>query len=130
MERSLGIGRLSRPQWPAVRRPDMNLALIVTIVAGLVTNPANAYSVIGSGIGSCGSWTTNRRAQISYPAVQEMQWVLGYLSGIGFVGQGGADPLNGAAASGVWAWSDRYCQNHPFDHIEDAAKAVYRVRPH
>jgi hypothetical protein len=40
-----------------------------------------------------------------------MQWVLWFLSGIGFAGIG--NPLNGTDTDGIWAWVDNYCRDHP-----------------
>jgi hypothetical protein len=73
---------------------------------------ANAYSANGSGTLSCGSWTANRRAGAD-SALQAEQWVLGFLSGIGFVSQNGDDPLKHTDPDGVWGWMDNYCGDHP-----------------
>jgi hypothetical protein len=62
-------------------------------------------------------------ASNSPQAVQDEQWVLGYLSAVGQHGGPEADPLDGQVASGVWAWIDDYCRVHPSAHIADAAEA-------
>ena len=103
----------------------MKHALVLLVLTVLRVPRADAqYNILGSGVGSCRTWAAERRASsLGYTAVQSMQWVLGYLSGIGFVGEDGADPLNNVDARGVWAWIDNYCQSHPIDHIVGTAKA-------
>ena len=50
------------------------------------------------------------------------QWVTGFLSGIGFVGEDGADPLKGLDGNAVHAWIDNYCHAHPLEQkLSDAA---------
>jgi hypothetical protein len=66
------------------------------------------------------------------------QWVLGFLSGVGYgVGfietktnpAGNIDPLNGTDAQGALAWIDNYCHAHPLDQIEAASKAFVSAHP-
>ena len=63
-------------------------------------------------------------------AMEDSAWVLGFLSGIGFVHTNGDDPLDGMDAQGVWAWIDNYCQAYPIKYISDAAAAFYFAHPH
>jgi hypothetical protein len=58
------------------------------------------------------------------------QWVLGFLSGIGFKGQAEDNPLQGTDNDGVFAWIDDYCRAHPVENISDAASAFYHAHPH
>ena len=88
------------------------------------------YSALGTGNSSCGTWMTQRHAAHSGSRPAYEQWVLGFLSGIGYTRENDADPLNGVDAFGVWAWIDNYCQTHPIDHIADAAAAFYHAHPH
>jgi hypothetical protein len=74
---------------------------------------------------SCGTWTADRR-QRSGGALQDEQWVLGFLSGVGYEGY---DPLNGMDAEGVWAWIDNYCREHPIEQIIAAAEAFKSAHP-
>lgn len=86
-------------------------------------------SIIGLGVGSCGTWTTNRRTQ-GFVALAEQQWVVGFLSGVGFLGYfNNIDPLRGVDADGVWAWIDNYCMAKPLDNIADASGAFARAHP-
>jgi hypothetical protein len=110
----------------------LRFLLPVALAAGvLLSLPAQAqtYNLIGSGTGSCGTWSADRR-QPPPVAFQDEQWVLGFLSGIGFVGDGGDNPLNGVDAAAVWGWMDNYCQAHPLESIATAAKNFYQVHPH
>jgi hypothetical protein len=56
-------------------------------------------------------------------------WVLGFLSGIGFVNANQSDPLHGLDAEAVQAWLDTYCRNYPLDPIINAAKGLYFKHP-
>src|ERR1022692_423848 len=77
--------------------------------------------IIGQGTQSCGTWTAARAAQAAFT---HEQWVLGYLSGVGFaVVDRGIDPLVNVDADGVWGWIDNYCQGHPLSPIVAAASA-------
>jgi hypothetical protein len=62
--------------------------------------------------------------------LEERGWLLGFLSGIGYVNRDGDDPLDGVDAEGVWAWIDNYCRSYPIQKIGDAAAAFYRAHPH
>jgi hypothetical protein len=115
--------------------------LLPLILAAVLTigdaAAAHTSQIIGSGVSSCGAWTANRRefapgrpiTQGSQNALQEMQWVLGFLSGIGNISDASTDPLNNMDADGVWAWIDNYCQAHPLEHIVAAAKAFFEAHP-
>jgi hypothetical protein len=66
--------------------------------AVLLIGPVEAdYTAIGLGTASCGTWTSYRhdRQGRSYE-----QWVLGFLSGVGFEATNGKNPLN--AMDGHW----------------------------
>jgi hydrogenase/urease accessory protein HupE len=61
-------------------------------------------------------------------ALQEDQWVVGFLSGVGWP-QNKYDPLAGMVAGGVWGWVDNYCRAHPIETIGDAALAFVSFHP-
>jgi hypothetical protein len=106
------------------------LACLVVTALTIEARSVGAYILIGSGTSSCGTWTADRRAPDGPPALLDEQWVMGFLSGIGYVGQQQDDPLRGIDAEAVFAWIDNYCRDHPLEHIVDASKAVYRAHPH
>ena len=90
---------------------------------------AGAYTLAGTGTFSCGTWTADRRAagRIQYP---DEAWVMGFLSGVGFVGQDGYDPLAGTDAEGVFAWFDNYCRMHPLETIATATSKFVLAHTH
>jgi hypothetical protein len=98
------------------------LILVVGLMAGTVE--AQAAHMVGLGGNSCGSWTASRR--VTSAALSE-QWILGFLSGLGWEGKN--DPLVNMDAKGVWAWIDNYCSAHPIEKIADAAGAFFTVHP-
>jgi hypothetical protein len=98
------------------------LILAVGLMTGSVE--AQAGHMIGLGGNSCGSWTASRRGNA---AELSQQWVLGFLSGLGWEGRN--DPLANMDANGVWAWIDNYCSAHPIEKIADAAGAFFTVHP-
>jgi hypothetical protein len=83
----------------------------------------------GMGSQSCGTWTAGRRDR---QALGSEQWILGFLSGIGYVSlvPNGTNPLEGTDAKGVWAWVDNYCQTHPLDPIITAGIKFVGAHPH
>ena len=102
------------------------------------TTDARAATIIGAGANSCGAWTADRHSVVfgapitnaSQGAFQDMQWVVGFLSGIGVMSAKNGGPLDGMNAEGVWTWVDQYCQAHPNEPIETAAAAFYSAHPH
>jgi hypothetical protein len=115
----------------------------VLVMALLVAGTADAGATIldGAGSSSCGEWVADRSTfRVGSPltaasgrALQSMQWVMGFLSGIGFMGQmdnTGADPLGAVDAQGVWTWIDAYCRANPSAAIARASAAFYYAHPH
>ena len=64
-------------------------------------------SIRGGGVESCGSWLQHR----SRGGSSDMQWALGYLSGVAVSSI--FDPLAKTDGDGVWYWLDNYCSTHP-----------------
>lgn len=104
------------------------LVVVIGIISGL--GAAAAYHQIGAGIDSCGTWTADRSNPRGVAALQDEQWVVGFLSGVGFVNQDGDDPLIGVDAEAVWAWIDNYCHANPLASIARAAAQFYMAHPH
>jgi hypothetical protein len=101
-------------------------ALAATLMTGSAASEVRATSKIGVGLASCETWTADRR---DGGAVAEGQWFLGFLSGVGYTGEG-RDPLNKVDPQAVLAWMDRYCLAHPFVEIVDASDAFVREHRH
>jgi hypothetical protein len=104
------------------------VSLLIALVFVCGAAPGD-YSLIGVGLNSCGTWTSDRAGQNAYPKLADEQWVVGYLSGMGFEGGGKDNPLNGVDAEAVWAWIDNYCHANPLDHIAKAAEAFSYAHP-
>ena len=104
------------------------LAAMLLLLAPAGAQSGSFQPMGASGI-SCGTWIAARRDGKALTWTAE-QWVLGFLSGIGFVGLNGADPLQGMDSEGVWAWIDNYCRAHPIDEVLWAAAAFYQAYPH
>jgi hypothetical protein len=113
--------------------------VIALLIAG--TAEAGATTIDGAGSNSCGEWLADRSSfrpgspltAASGRALQSMQWVMGFLSGIGFLGQmdnSHADPLDAVDAQGVWTWIDAYCRANPTAAIARASAAFYYAHPH
>jgi hypothetical protein len=137
----LGAAGLSSPMFAAVDRRGLFVVcrhmirplLTCVIIAILMSSSAEAQMMtymIGAGMDSCGTWTADRRNPRSSDAQQDQQWVLGFLSGIGYQGDINLNPLNGMDANGVLAWIDNYCQAHPIDKIKEAAAMFRFAHPH
>ena len=114
----------------------------VALAAVLMTGDATAArdrAIMGSGVGSCGNRTANRRGyglgrsfiKGSQAHQQQTQWVLGFLSGFAMnpTPDSSFDPLRNVNAAGVFAWIDNYCSTHPLETIADAAAAFAVARP-
>jgi hypothetical protein len=110
----------------------MRIVLACLVVAvGLAAGPrtANAYMAIGAGLSSCGAWTADRRNPSGVAALEDSQWVVGFLSGMGFVHANDDDPLVGVDAEAVLAWIDNYCRAKPLEKIEHATIQFYQTHP-
>jgi hypothetical protein len=104
-------------------------ALAVALMTGSVKAEPyqESYSVLGAGFKSCGAWTADRRGLL---ASQNMQWILGFLSGVGWVHLTGQNPLDGLDAQAVWAWVDNYCKANPLRNIANAGEVFASEHPH
>jgi hypothetical protein len=125
-------GRYDKSGWSDGRVPLMISLAVVLLSALSASAEAADYHQIGlGGVSSCGSWTEARSNNQATPSAYG-QWVVGFLSGIGYEGapQFGADPLLGMDADGVWAWIDNYCRDHPIDTIAAATKEFNSIHPH
>jgi hypothetical protein len=105
----------------------MSAVLIAGLITGVIRARAADFDAIGLGMGSCGAWTQARHDR---QAFGYEQWVVGFLSGIGFKGiQFGDNPLNQTDAYGVWAWVDNYCHANPLNRIAAAGAAFFAAYP-
>ena len=101
--------------------------VLLACVAVCASGEARAdYTSIGQGSSSCGTWAEYRR---SGGAVRQEQWILGFLSGVGWVNLNGDDPLKGLDAPAVFAWIDNYCRANPLHHVNKAAGSLAIEHP-
>ena|SRR5262245_4109611 len=106
--------------------------LLAVVLLGAVRSASAEYQMIGAGLLSCGSWTTNRREDRTRVVwLSELEWVEGFLSDVGYAGNGnGFDPLRGLGDRGVAAWLDSYCHAYPLKPLAEAAAALVDKHPH
>jgi hypothetical protein len=103
-------------------------AFLVAFLFSVSVDAQSDHTTIGVGASTCWRWTEDKRVGRYHDILQDHQWVLGFLSGIGFLGAG-YDPLNGLEADVVWAWVDKYCFAHPLVTIEGAAGQFIKEHP-
>jgi hypothetical protein len=106
------------------------LPACLMLTALLATQPARAYHEVGAGVDTCAIWSADRQTPTGPAALQDEQWALGFLTGIGYAGSEQDDPLNGVDANRVWTAIDAWCQQHPTDKFVNAAKAFFKSHPH
>jgi hypothetical protein len=85
----------------AYSRRIMRFFMILSVlIVGLTveTTEAKAFQIIGAGVDSCGTWI-NDRNQSNMDSLQDEQWVLGLLSGVGFMGENATNPFEGDGCS-------------------------------
>jgi hypothetical protein len=93
---------------------------------------ATSFTELGAGEVSCRAWTTDHEQsdqQSRYNAVQEEQWVVGFLTGVAATKAGeavtydrGSDPLAGIDWDGVMKWISNCCATRPTNSIDSAAE--------
>jgi hypothetical protein len=108
----------------------MQRAIILATLVILASGAADGrpeYTMIGQGQLTCGAWSEHRDTK---SASSLQQWMLGFLSGAGFVGSPKTDPLQGVDGLGVFAWVDNYCRGHPLDTIATAGAEFISAHPH
>jgi hypothetical protein len=101
---------------------------------------AASFTEMGAGEVSCEAWTTDHEQsdqQSRYKAVQEEQWVVGFLTGAAATKAGeavtydrGSDPLAGIDWDGVMKWISNYCASRPTNSIDSATEnfVLFRKR--
>lgn len=111
----------------------LGLVALASGLLGSLSHPqaaaAEKFTLIGAGVSSCGTWTADRSSPNGNgAALQDEQWVLGFLSAFGFANPT-ANPLGGLDADAVWGWFDNYCRDHPLVKISQASYAFYLEHP-
>jgi hypothetical protein len=93
-------------------------AAIITAAA----SPTYATTITGIGSEDCGSWISNEDNPIS--ASSQVNWVLGFLSGLNSLRPDGTDILSGQSFKGIYLAVHNYCVAHPTGWVSDAVIEV------
>jgi hypothetical protein len=109
-----------------MKKPALTI-VILTIIQGAAY--AGSVRIIGAGVDSCGAWIEDRSHRPSVASEQDVQWVLGFLSGVAVVNGTDLNPLNGVDAYGVMGWMDNFCRENPLLPISTAATRFYKEHP-
>jgi hypothetical protein len=105
----------------------LQASLAVALLAD--SSGAAAYRFLGAGTVSCEAWTAARQHRTGWYDLAE--WVLGFLSGVGYAGEPGrTDPLQELDAHAVAAWVDNYCRAYPLKNLDAAAEAFVKFGGH
>jgi hypothetical protein len=105
-----------------MKRVSLFAATMAVLV--VVADSSAGYSLSGRG-----APTTARRSPNRFDAGLNEQWVVGFLSGIGFMALGELDPLHGVDDQFVYDWVDAYCRNNPAETIADATSRLIQQHP-
>jgi hypothetical protein len=92
------------------------VALVMLLLTDSSARGSEDYAIYGYGNTSCGAWTANRPKD-SAGSAAAVSWVLGFVSGVGFVDK----PLRKTDSAGMTAWIDQYCSKKPLDTLATAA---------
>ena len=121
--------RSSSPCQLSRRRFDYCLSarqLLVGLFCVLAAHVAEAeertITAIGRGTELCSAWTESRKEDYS---AGHGDWLLGYISGANIWGPtAGRDILRNRNAAELIEWVDGYCQEHPDEVSETAARKL------
>jgi hypothetical protein len=99
-----------------------NAALLFVLVACVLQRSPVAqgqpFATYGAGDKSCGTWTslagTSKRDVLEW-------WVLGFVSGASRELAARNIQLEETDADAIEGWVDKYCSDHPLDHVVKAS---------
>ena len=100
-----------------MRTPGILLLSLAVLAFQVAGHSQPLRTVYGAGLGSCGAWTQDRKADQRLSAL-ESQWILGYISG---VNQLAKTPTRNTDVQAITAWMDSYCAVNPLERLADAA---------
>jgi len=100
------------------------LCLISAVVANGIGS-AQARWVLGHGLTSCGAWT-QAHATNAPERLNMEDWIAGYLSNFNSLTNDPDVPdfLKDEDWDGLITWIDHYCDAHPLDKLEKAAREL------
>jgi hypothetical protein len=95
---------------------------LCVLAAHVVEAEERTITAIGQGTELCSAWTESRKDGYS---AGYGDWLLGYISGANVWGPtSGRDILRNRNAPELIEWVDGYCQEHPDEVIETAARKL------
>jgi hypothetical protein len=89
------------------------LAALALAVAGVPLAHAEAYTSIGYGEVTCGTFNQ----QPDFAKQMTHQWEVGYLTGMSNGLSSGVDMLAHTDYGAIATWIDRYCEANPLDYV-------------
>ena len=89
----------------------------IALTLSLFVANAEAYTLLGSGAISCGTWIKERQ---TFMNTVNGSWVLGYLTKVNRE-KGLTLTID---ANGLFAWIDNYCRVNPLKQLEDATEEL------
>ena len=90
----------------------------LAIAVLLSASSLSAHAVEVKGPWSCGEWIRYRAEQNSWQYVSEVNWLIGYLSGLAVARN--KDFLVGTDVESIELWVDNYCRANPLARVDDA----------
>jgi hypothetical protein len=95
------------------------MTLLLALITALFSPGGYAYTSYGVFGVSCGQWLENRPLN-NRRATQTEEWVLGFISGIGY----GGLKMGSSEHNSMFLWIDNYCKENPLDNLSTATKAL------
>jgi cytochrome P450 len=97
--------------------------MAAVLLCAAISLPAHApgkFTLYGLGNESCDKWLAEARDPNGIFFNSMLNWVLGFTSAAGYYDVRGV--LRETDSAAISAWIDKYCRQHPPDHLQDAAK--------
>lgn len=106
-----------------MKRLLLSVLLALGVTAGTVAaRSTGQYVVYGQGTISCGMWLAQRSDVLLQG--QHKSWVLGFLSGVGYLASSADLELKPTDHAAVEAWMDQYCTTHPLVTVAEGAHVL------
>jgi hypothetical protein len=93
------------------------LLLLLSTSVSRAVDLGSGHTLMGFGNNSCGTWTDERRRNVSAGA---HSWVLGFLTAYNLYEHDAGNVSKGTDAKGLFAWIDNYCRDNPLENLETA----------
>ena len=104
------------------------LAALAALLVISIPEPslAKPYQDLGPGARSCGAYAQSRATDGPQAPLADTSffWLQGYLTAYNRYVEPDGNITVGTDAAGLQGWLDNYCQAHPLDDIDTAARAL------